>query len=945
MKAIRFFPPSPDDFWNCAAPRALPEDPNLRASARPDRAPMPTAITLTTPLPPADLRFDSMTYSSGLSQLEEMQVQMLSERPDLHPEDLLGHLVDVSIELRDGAKRHVGGYISRFGMGKHQGRYYGYHATVVPWLWFLTRKSDCRIFQDLDVKEIVTKIFDGHAAIANYEWKTTRMYRKRSYCVQYRETDYNFVARLMEDEGIYWYFEHSDGPPKLVLVDMASAHVPAPGYEELPYYGNVGQASPDADIVTSWNFSREVKSGKVALASYNFEKPGTDLKVAYALQRNYALSDYELFDFQGDYMQSSEGEHLVDNRMDEVQARYEQLTGTSNAYGLATGHLFTLTRHPRGDQNGEYLLTQLHVSAALASEESGRPDTLIECQFAAIPSAQQFRPPRRTPKPFVQGPQSAVVTGPQGEEIFTDAHGRVKVKFFWDRHGQKNETSSCWLRVSHPWAGKSFGMIHIPRIGQEVIVDFLEGDPDQPLVTGRVYNADQTPPWDLPANATQSGILTRSTKGGAYNTANALRFEDKKGAEQVWLQAERNMDTMIENDETHTVGHDQTNLIRHHQKTNVMKGREVYVEEDGETYYVKGKRLVYVKGHEDQIVTDGFNTFVTNERGEYTEGNRKSFTSGFYQFKSTKGFFDLGPLLFMKATTFDLKSDGATYMTAGGDHNHRAANFKFSTGGNFNFTGNQFNRTIFEGNDTVLGPNTNTYIGVSRDTVMGPATEYYAGMKNSCASGIAVDGYMGLQVSNFAGASISNALAIAIDNAGLNLGFTGADITMCGIGLDQNAIKLFNAGGAAAPGPAAFAGTGAGITAVLAAAFGAGFGLGALGAATMDARSKGLEDINKLLESPELTDAVKARLRQIRDHRSDNMTPEAYGDMIKADPNQVSDQLNALQKQEDEATAAAVAEAAKKANQPVPDRSQPPGLAPPQPPGDPSVPAAPPAGR
>jgi type VI secretion system secreted protein VgrG len=841
---------------------------------------MPTAaITLTTPLSP-DLRFDSLIYSSGLSQLEEMQVQMLSDRPDLHPEDMLGHLVDVSIELRDGAKRHLGGYVSRFGMGKHQGRYYGYHATVVPWLWFLTRKSDCRIFQDMDVKEIVTKIFDGHSSIANYEWKTTRIYRKRSYCVQYRETDYNFIARLLEDEGIYWYFEHSDQAPKLILVDMASAHAAVPGYEELPYFGNLGQASPDADIVTSWNFSREVKSGKVALTSYNFEKPGTDLKVALALQRNYALSDYELFDYQGDYMQSSDGEQLTDNRMDEVQARFEQLTGTSNAYGLATGHLFTLTRHPREDQNIEVLLTQLQISAALASDESGRPDTLIECNFAAIPSAQQFRPARRTPKPFVQGPQSAVVTGPAGEEIFTDAHGRVKVKFFWDRHGQKNETSSCWLRVSHPWAGKSFGMIHIPRIGQEVIVDFLEGDPDQPLVTGRVYNADQTPPWELPANATQSGILTRSSKGGAYGNANALRFEDKKGAEQVWLQAERNLDTMVENDESRTVGHDQTTLIRNHQKINVMKGREVYVEEGGETYYSKGTRLVYTKGHEDHIVTEGFDTIVTQERGEYTTGDRKSWTSGFYQFKSTEAYFDVGPLLYIQGKDFKLKASAGMFFEAGADINVKAANFKFAATGNFDFSGNKFNRTIFEGNDTVLGPNTNTYIGVSRETVMGPATEVYSGMKNSAAAGVAIEGFLGMSVSNCVSLELSNAVA-AIGNSGINMGITGIDLTMAGIGLDNNGFKMYNCGGGSGAASASLS-AGPTVLALVAAAAGGGFALGFGGAGTLDARSQGENDVQTLLKSADLTPAVRDRLQKALDSRFTHPTAEQYGATIPA---------------------------------------------------------------
>jgi type VI secretion system secreted protein VgrG len=823
---------------------------------------MPTAaITLTTPLPPADLRFDTMTYSSGLSQLEEIQLQMLSERPDLQPEDLLGHLVDVKIELRDGEKRHVGGYVSRFGMGRHQGRYYGYHATVVPWLWFLTRKSDCRIFQDLDVKEIVTKIFEGHAAIANYEWKLTRMYRKRSYCVQYRETDFNFIARLLEDEGIYWYFEHTDGAPRLILVDMASAHAPVPGYEALPYYGNVGQASPDADIVTAWNFSREVRSGKVALTSYNFEQPGTDLKVAYTLQRSYALSEYELFDFQGDYVKSSDGEQLADNRMDEVQARFEQLSGTSNAYGLASGHLFSLTRHPREDQNGEYLLTQVRLTAELASDESGRPDTLITCDFSAIPSDQQFRPPRRTPKPFVQGPQSAVVTGPSGHEIHTDPHGRVKVRFFWDRHGKKDDTSSCWLRVSHPWAGKGFGMVHIPRVGQEVIVDFLEGDPDQPLVTGRVYNADQTPPWDLPANATQSGIHTRSTKGGAYNNANTLRFEDKKGAEQVMLHAERNLDVSVEWDHSHTVVHDQTNIVQHHQKTNIWKGRELYVEAEGETYYVKGERKVYIDGPQTQTVTKGYNTFVTQDRNDFTQGARTVWTKGTYTYKSIGAtFMDCGPLMLVNAGDIKMKATSGLFgVDAAGAFHAKAASFRFTSLGDIDFTGNNFNRVIFQGNDTVLGPNTNTYIGVSRDVAVGPATEVYVGMHNAATAGLDISGFLGLQISNFLGLGLSNA-ALSIGNAGLNLGFTGLDLTMSGIAMTNNGMYLINGGGPAEAGAAAsIGGPGAAVVAVAGA-----LGLVAAGsglAAAISAGSDAWKDVQKLLKDPMLTPAVQARLR------------------------------------------------------------------------------------
>ncbi len=294
--------------------------------------PTNTPISLKSSLPDGDLRFDSMTFSSGLSQLEEMQLQMLSDKPDLKPEDILGKPVDITIALRDGAERHVCGYVQRFGLGRHQGRYFGYQATVVPWLWFLTRRSDCRIFQEMSTPDIIKEVFKNHAAIATHEFKLTRTYRTRTYCVQYRETDFNFIARLMEDDGIYWYFEHSAGEHKLILVDSTSGHAAAPGYEELPYYANTGQLSPDVDFVSNWHFSREIATGQVALTSYDFENPGMGLKVGLTAPRDdIDLSDYEQFDFQGDYVKPADGQQLLDNRIDELQTRFQQLSGSTNA--------------------------------------------------------------------------------------------------------------------------------------------------------------------------------------------------------------------------------------------------------------------------------------------------------------------------------------------------------------------------------------------------------------------------------------------------------------------------------------------------------------------------------------------------------------------------------------------------------------------------------------
>ena len=547
---------------------------------------MPNLVTLNIPqLSGQELHFSSLTYAAGLSMLEDLQLCILSPNANLGADDVLGQLVSLTlhqhhIDRHEQLERELSGYVRRFEFEGHQGRYYRYRVEIVPWMWFLTRRADCRIFQDQSVPDIVQSVLAEHVDGASVELKLVRSYRKRTYCVQYRETDFNFIARLLEDEGIYWYFEHQGGRHKLIVVDDLGSHEALAGYEALPYYANREQVPPDAEYLTDWRCSREVRANKVALTSYDFTAPGRSLKVGMTAQRSYSLADHELFDFQGDYAQSADGEQLLDNRIDEEQARFEQFTGHSNASGLAAGHLFELTQHPRDDQNAQYLCTQLRLVVQAADSESDQGRDQLSLSLAAIPASQQFRPPRRTPRPFVQGPQTAVVVGPSGEEIHTDKYGRVKAQFHWDRKGQKNEKSSCWMRVSSPWAGKSFGFIQIPRIGQEVVVDFLEGDPDQPLITGRVYNDDQMPPWDLPANASQSGVLTRSTKGGAYNNANALRFEDKKGSEQVWLHAEKNQDIEVENDETHWVGHDRDKTIDHDETSHIKHDRTETVDHD-----------------------------------------------------------------------------------------------------------------------------------------------------------------------------------------------------------------------------------------------------------------------------------------------------------------------------------------------------------------------------
>jgi type VI secretion system secreted protein VgrG len=506
-----------------------------------------------------------MTATESMSRLFEYEIGGLSTRNDLDPNQILGKTITVKLELPQGGPRCFNAYVTRFGMVGLLGRYYHYQLSARPWFWLLTRTADCRIFQHKTVPDIVREVFGKHS-VANFDFRLTESYPKWDYCVQYRETDFNFVSRLLEQEGIYYFFEHSDGQHKFVAADSPSAHSPCTGYETLSYIP-VGRAPRlGQEYVSDWSFAREIETGAFVLQDFDFTKPGVDLKVERKTRRSHDFAQFEFFDYPGEYDQRDEGDHYVRSRIEELQSQHHLCRGATNARGPGVGHLFTLAGQGRQDQNQEYLLLsaeyRLEYSEYEAMEGQGSD---FSCSFGVMPSSEPFRPARTTLKPLVQGPQTAIVVGPSGDEIYTDEYGRVKVQFHWDRYGKKNENSSCWIRCAHPWAGKTWGMVAIPRIGQEVIVDFLEGDPDQPIITGRVYNADQMPPYELPANKTQTGAKSRSSMGGSGANFNEIRFEDKKGSEQVYIHAEKNQDNIVENDETTDVGHDRTETVHNNE--------------------------------------------------------------------------------------------------------------------------------------------------------------------------------------------------------------------------------------------------------------------------------------------------------------------------------------------------------------------------------------------
>ncbi|GAB2882383.1 type VI secretion system spike protein VgrG1b [Uliginosibacterium flavum] len=538
---------------------------------------------LLSPVGPEVLRLSSLSARETLGQISEFHLFGLSDTPDIDIDALLGKQGSIRITLPDGGERFFTGYFTRFAHAGTHGRFQSYEAVLRPWPWFLTRTTDCRIFQNKTVPEIIKEVFADHS-VAELRDALSSSYAQREYCVQYRETDFDFIARLMEEEGIYFFFEYAKDKNVLVLADAYSAHNPVPGDANFEFVDNDRARREASDHITDWHFARAVQPGKTRSIDYDFKRPKVKLDAKSSHPRSHAQAEHEIFDYPGEFVVQSDGDHLARTRLDEIQSQHEVAHARTNARSIGCGMLFKLSGHVRRDQNREYLVTACytHLQAEGLETSDGAEGSSYTSEITTLASAQDFRPPRLTPRPFVRGIQTAVVVGPAGDEIYTDKYSRIKVQFHWDRLGKNDENSSCWMRVAQPWAGKNWGFISIPRIGQEVVVEFLEGDPDRPLITGSVYNGDQMPPYDLPANMTQSGIKSRSSKGGTPENFNEIRFEDKKGSEQVFIHAEKNQDIEVENDETHWVGHDRKKTVDHDENVEVKNNRteQVGVNED-----------------------------------------------------------------------------------------------------------------------------------------------------------------------------------------------------------------------------------------------------------------------------------------------------------------------------------------------------------------------------
>jgi type VI secretion system secreted protein VgrG len=587
-------------------------------------------IAVATPLGEDVLLLQSFSYSESLGSLFSLELKLISQKTDIPFSDIVGQNVTLRLNLSGDEVRYFNGYVSRFSQVGQENGSARYNATVVPWLWFLTQTSDCRIFQNETVPDIIQKVFRDHG-FTNFENTLKGNYRTWENCVQYRETDFNFVSRLMEQEGIYYYWKHENGKHLMVLVDEPAAHEPYPDYQSIPYYPPT-QQSREKEYIFDWDIEQEIQPQVFTHKDFDFKNPGVDLLASRKIDRQHAGPNFELFDYPGEYTSLDEGETYARARIEEIQTEYETLHGQTTARGISAGFKFSLTNHPRPDQERTYLVTSMSLSATVPAYSSGESEEeKFSCSFTAIDAEQPFRSPRTTPKPSIPGPQTAMVVGPSGEEIYTDEFGRVKVKFHWDRYSKADENSSCWIRVAQVWAGKKWGAMYIPRIGQEVIVEFLEGDPDQPIITGRVYNGQAMPPYEPKTNPTMSTLKSNSSKGGGG--FNEIRFEDKKGEEQIFIHAEKDEDVRIKNDCKEYIGNDRHLVVKNDKFEHVESNRNEVVDADHKEEIGKDRHLK-VKGKEAKEITKNMSLTVKGDVAEVFKKNHSEQTTKDYYLKA-----------------------------------------------------------------------------------------------------------------------------------------------------------------------------------------------------------------------------------------------------------------------------------------------------------------------
>lgn len=546
------------------------------------------------------LLLTSLAGEEAISELFSYDVEMLSTDLSISAERLIGDKVKLVIAPDDATTCTIHGMVAEWRAGPVIHRELRqYRARLVPWLWYLGHSTDCRIFQNLSVPEIIEQVFETFGC-SDYQMAVSRAdYPKLEFCVQYRETALNFVCRLMEEVGIFYFFRHEESRHVMVIADKNASFTPLPD-QQLVYAPETRR-----DHVTAWEHGYEFRPGRWAQRDFNFETPSSDMTT----NENTVLKlrnarDFERYDYPGRYVLKGRGAQLTRTLMQAEEAAHHAVLGASNYTRLAVGGRFTLTNHPCEDQSKAYVISRLRHAAR---DESHLTHGSIEVphydnSFEAIPHDVPFRPLRVTEKPFVHGPQTAIVVGPAGEKIHTDKHGRVRVQFHWDRYGKRDERSSCWIRVSHAWAGGGWGSVHLPHVGHEVIVSFLEGDADRPLITGRVYNGENDKTMKMPDNKTQSGLKDHA--------GNEILMEGKSGSEDIKVHAVKDMHVTVDNDrEMH---------VKSHLKETVDKGQDVTIAQglketitEGATVTISGGKKLTVTGGSTVDITGEYKTTVT----------------------------------------------------------------------------------------------------------------------------------------------------------------------------------------------------------------------------------------------------------------------------------------------------------------------------------------------
>ena len=649
-------------------------------------------------LEPEELQLQRVRGVEEIGRPSLFELELLSPDPNLKINDLLGDKATIVLALPDG-DRYFNGHFTSFGQAGTVGRYTRYHAELRPFFWLLTRASDSRIYKNMTVPEIIKDVI-AQFGLGLLEDKLQGAYLTREYTVQYRESCFAFLSRLMEEEGIYYYFSHEETEHKMVLCDDRGSHKPVPNYEKIPFIDPEENANPREEHFSEWKHLQEFCTGAFAVNDFDFEAPRADLVAVLSQPLKHQHASLEQYDPLAGYVDAMDaggggdpnrgqrGETYARLRLEEAQAPHDRGLARGNARGPHPGSLFELTGHPREELNRELLVIRAEYemfqpgfdagssAGKEAKKDAGddKEEALFGVRLVTQPSKVPFRPERITPCPSIPGPHTAIVVG--SGEINTDKFGRVKVHFPWDR----KDADGCWLRVAQLWAGAGWGAQHVPRVGHEVIVEFIEGDPDRPIVTGRVYNGANASPFGLPDGATKSGILSRSSKGGSADNANEIRLEDKKGDEQLFLHAEKNMDTEVENDQTTWVGHDRHKKVDNDQTEDIKGNKTIHVVKNHKEEIDINMSLV-VGSDETEDIGGNRTIAVGGDHNETIGGHQAVGVSG----SAVWGVGGAGSIAFGGQGAFVVGS--SLTQSVGNDHSSSVGdNTTFSTGKNLSMT-------------------------------------------------------------------------------------------------------------------------------------------------------------------------------------------------------------------------------------------------------------------